>query len=88
MWFQKKLQSNFIEITLRHGCSLANLLHIFRTFLPKNTSGGLLLEFKKGRSNVVLNSFGKIFRNALVATILPIATISSKISRQLFSMVT
>ena len=27
-----------IEITLRHGCSLVNLLHIFRTLFPKNTS--------------------------------------------------
>ena len=27
-----KLQSNFIEIILRHGCSPANLLHIFRIF--------------------------------------------------------
>ena len=26
----KKLQSNFIEIALQHGCSLVNLLHIFR----------------------------------------------------------
>ena len=26
-----KLQSNFIEIALRHGCSPVNLLHIFRT---------------------------------------------------------
>ena len=25
-----KLQSNFIEIRLRHGCSPINLLHIFR----------------------------------------------------------
>ena len=24
-----KLQSNFIEITLRHGCAPVNLLHIF-----------------------------------------------------------
>ena len=40
-----KLQSNFIEITLRHGCSLVNLLHIFRTPASKNTSGGLLLKF-------------------------------------------
>ena len=32
-----KLQSNFIEITLRHGCSNLNLLHIFRTSFPKNT---------------------------------------------------
>ena len=26
-----KLQSNFIEIALRHGCSPINMLHIFRT---------------------------------------------------------
>ena len=26
-----KLQSNFVEIALRHGCSPVNLLHIFRT---------------------------------------------------------
>ena len=29
-----KLLCNFIEITLRHGCSTVNLLHIFRT--PKH----------------------------------------------------
>ena len=39
-----KLQSNFIKITLRHGCSPVNLLHIFRTLFPKNTSGRLLLH--------------------------------------------
>ena len=33
---------NFIEIALRHGCSPVNLLHIFRTPFPKNTSGWLL----------------------------------------------
>ena len=37
-------QSNFIEITLRHGCSPINLLHIFRTPFPRNTSGRLLLH--------------------------------------------
>ena len=37
------LQSNFIEIILRHGCSLVNLLHIFRTTFTKNTSERLLL---------------------------------------------
>ena len=39
-----KLQSNFIEIKLRHGCSPVNLLHISRTPFPKNTSGRLLLD--------------------------------------------
>ena len=37
---------NFIEITLRHGCSPVNLLHIFRIPFLKNTSGELLLEIK------------------------------------------
>ena len=35
--------SNFVEITLRHGCSPVNLLHIFRTPFSKNTSGWLFL---------------------------------------------
>ena len=34
-----KLQSNFIEITFRHGCSPVNFLHIFRTSFLKNSSG-------------------------------------------------
>ena len=41
--FSIKLQSNFFKITLRDGCSPVNLLRIFRTPVPKNTSGGLLL---------------------------------------------
>ena len=44
-----KLQSNFIKITLRHGCSPGNLLHVFRTPFPKNTSGRLLLKIADGR---------------------------------------
>ena len=55
-----KLKSNFIEITLRHGCSPVNLLHIFRTSFPKNTPGGLLLykAFCKSReSSSVAGSF-------------------------------
>ena len=38
-----KLQSNFIEIALRCGCSPVNLLHIFRRPFSKNTCGRLLL---------------------------------------------
>ena len=38
-----KLLSIFIEIILRHRCSPVNLLYIFRTPFPKNTSGRLLL---------------------------------------------
>ena len=33
------------QITLRYGCSAANLLHIFRTPFLQNTSGRLLLMF-------------------------------------------
>ena len=32
------------EITLRHGCSAVNLMHIFRTLFLKNTSGRLFLH--------------------------------------------
>ena len=38
------MQSNFIEITLRYGCSSVNLLHFFRIPFRKNTPGGLLLS--------------------------------------------
>ena len=41
-----KLESNFIEITVRHGCSLVNLLHISKTPFYINISGGLLLDMK------------------------------------------
>ena len=36
-----KLQSNFFEITLWHGCPPVSLLYICRTPCPKNTSGRL-----------------------------------------------
>ena len=38
-----KWQSNFTEITFRHGYSPVNLLHIFRVSFLYNTSGDLLL---------------------------------------------
>ena len=41
-----KLQNNFVEISLRHGCSPVNLLHIFRVTSPRNTSGWLLTSGK------------------------------------------
>ena len=43
----ENMQSNFIEITVRHGCSPVNLLHIFRTPFSKNTSRWLLLNIYK-----------------------------------------
>ena len=38
-----KLLCSFIVITLRYGCSLVNLLDIFRTPFPRNIFGWLLL---------------------------------------------
>ena len=38
-----KMQNNFIEVGLQHGCSPVNLQHIFRTLFPKIISGALLL---------------------------------------------
>ena len=35
----------FIKLTLQHGCSPVNLLHIFRTPFPKTTSRWLLLLY-------------------------------------------
>ena len=57
--FNKAKLSNFIEITLWHGCSSLTLLDIFRTLFPRNTSGWLLLyilwKSKEGscRSNIL-----------------------------------
>ena len=52
-----KLQSWFIEITLGHGCSPVNLLHIFRTPILRNTSGGLLLKSTNRRSSGSFRSY-------------------------------
>ena len=50
-----KLESNFTEITLRHGCSPVNLLHIFRTSFPRNTSGQLLLHISAYNTILTFN---------------------------------
>ena len=50
------MQSNFIEIALRHGCSLVNLLHIFRTPFSKNTFGRIFL-------NIILSSADELWRS-------------------------
>ena len=51
-----KLLCNLIEMTLRHGWSPANLLHIFRAPFPKKTSDKLLL---KSWSNYSMQEFKK-----------------------------
>ena len=42
-----KLLCNFIEIAIWHGCSPVNLLHIFRTTFPKNTSESCFWKFNE-----------------------------------------
>ena len=44
-WDFNKVACNVIEVALRHGCSLVDLLHIFRALFHKNTSRWLLLTF-------------------------------------------
>ena len=44
-------------ITLRHGCFSVNLLHIFRTPFPKNTSGRRLLPYLTSTALGILSSF-------------------------------
>ena len=59
-----KLQRNFVEIALRHGCSTVNLLQIFRTLFPKNTSGRVLLSIDRNitdNTKKVIN-LGKVCR--------------------------
>ena len=50
------LLCNFIEIAFWHGCSPVNLLHIFRTPFPKNTSGGLLVYITEHRFTLIILS--------------------------------
>ena len=63
---------NFIEITLRHGWCSVNLLHIFRTPLLKNTSGGLLLMLKW-----VIASFEFLKENLYLALFISIACMTN-----------
>ena len=58
----QELQSKFIETALRHGCCPVNLLHIFRTPFPGNTSGWLLFSLIEIKSKDVFDDiFTKTF---------------------------
>ena len=43
-WKRTSKSTRSLKIALRHRCSPVNLLYIFRTPFPKNTSGRLLLK--------------------------------------------
>ena len=62
-----KLLCNFIEITLLHGCSPVNLLHIFRAPFTKNTSGRLLLNLDL--SSIRNSESNSIFKSKLLSFI-------------------
>ena len=49
-----------VEITLRHGYSPVNLLHIFRTHFTKNTSGRLLLKTEKWKLHITLEVLNEV----------------------------
>ena len=55
-----RLQINYIEITLRHGCSPVSLLYIFRTLFYKNTSGQKK-QHRVGSRNLLLFFWIKTF---------------------------
>ena len=57
-----KLLCNFIEIILWHGWSPINMLDIFRTPFPRNTSGWLLLYF--------WNTVSFFYRNSAASTLI------------------
>ena len=59
------LNRNFIEITLRHGCSPVNLLHISRAPYPKNTSKGLLLQLFLTFQEKQIPSLGKVMSKTI-----------------------
>ena len=56
-----KLQSNFIEITLRRGCSPVNLLHIFRKHFYKNKHGMFCYLNAKNDSTRISDGINKTF---------------------------
>ena len=48
------MQSNFIEITLRHGCSPVNLLHIFKHLFPRTRLKGYFYHYLSVQYHVLL----------------------------------
>ena len=60
-----KLLCSFIKITLRHGCSPVNWVHVFRILFPKNTSGGLLLGMQNLSTCIIYTVYTSISENKL-----------------------
>ena len=58
-----------MEITLCHGCSPGNLLHIFRTPFQKNTFGGLLLFDNRVIKNDIYMILPFIYKKSIVLSL-------------------
>ena len=78
-----KLLFNFIKITLRHGCSPLNLLHIFSTPFPKNTYGWLLL-FRIFQHSIEMMEYIMTTKNTALLQIVRIVNL--KVSGQYFPL--
>ena len=80
-----KLQNNFIEMILWHGCFPVNLLHIFRLPFPENTLGWLLLEFVEKRL-IVAKRYSWWVINPLLANIPILYPLKTSENRRLFGL--
>ena len=69
LFTQWKLQSNFIEITLGHGCPPVNLPHFFRTPFLIITSGWLLLNLLWFSGKQSLRELTEIFAHKSLESI-------------------
>ena len=65
-----KLFCNFIEVTLRHGCSLVNFLLVFISLFSKNTFGWLLLYAQSFFSIIKRHIYNKLLKDKLQLRIL------------------
>ena len=71
-----------LEIKLPHGCPPVNLLHVFRTSFPKNTSEGLLSISWLHRHNHVQNI---IYNEANIAVCVNHAVTSYGVPQRTFA---
>ena len=76
-----KLLGNFIEITLWHGCSPVNLLHIFGTHFTKNSSGRLLLNSTSKLSSECIKELIKVRINNTKNLIFATLNVNSLVSK-------
>ena len=56
-----KVACNFIEITILHGYSPVDLLHIFRKSFPRNTSGRLPLSLPLNPFHLIVSNYKYLF---------------------------